>query len=163
MTRNDRTSGAGDAMGEGGEGIPFSDFMYRLAEGSVGHEPGFIGKERSGTRAYLWNRIMASVRSFLKTTGILDDAQIKADAFEELSNQLFRMRWIRAVAVRGFGRSSNAPHASNEVTILVLASEHPPYAQEEIDRLVRSVNMRYGTTLKAVLVDRELFSLLHAL
>lgn len=92
---------------------------------------------------------------FLKALELIDDAEIKARAFERLQQKLLRLSGVEAICTYGFAKSLNKPVPKSEVNVFVIVSEFPPgILKQDIDKIVLGVNHRYGTSMKVFIANR---------
>jgi len=108
--------------------------------------------------SFLFKRLQSLASGFLRSLGLADDARTKAKAFARLQDKLFRMSWVEGVAVQGFAESPNRPTSRSEANVLVITSQSPDsLLQQDVSRIVSETNDRYGTGMKASIVDWKSF------
>lgn len=92
----------------------------------------------------------------LKAIGFVDPEQVKASALYRLVGRLFLFAEVRVVAVHGFAHVKDVETSQSEVEIQVITWELPTRSlQNEIERLLLAINLRYDTSMKVVFEDRE--------
>jgi hypothetical protein len=94
-------------------------------------------------------------RSVLELLGMRRVAHINAKAFSRLQSELFRMPWVKGVEARGFARPSVGHTPRTDGCVYVIASQTPRIEmRQDVERIMSGVNRRYGTNLRASVVER---------
>ncbi len=108
--------------------------------------------------SFSFKRLQSHAFGLLKRLGLVDDARTDAKAFARLQNKLFRLYGVEGVAVQGFAESPNRPTSRSGANVLVITSQSPDgLLQQDVSRIVSETNDRYGTGLKASIVDWKSF------
>ena len=110
--------------------------------------------------SFFFNRLQSLAFRFLRSLGLADDARTNAKALARLQDKLFRLFWVEGVAVQGFAKSPNRPTSRSGANVLIIASQSPDgLLLQDVSRIVSETNGRYGTGLKASIVDWKSFDL----
>lgn len=108
--------------------------------------------------SFFFKRLQSHAFGFLKSLGLVDDARTNAKAFARLQNKLFRLSWVEGVAVQGLAELPNRPTSRSGADVSVITSQSPSgLLQQDVKRIVSETNGRYGTGMKASVVNWKSF------
>lgn len=105
-----------------------------------------------------FKRLQSLAFGFLKSLGLVDDARTNAKAFARLQDKLFRLSWVEGVAVQGLAELPNRPTSRSGADVFVITSQSPGgLLQQDVSKIVSETNDRYGTGMKASIVNWKSF------